>query len=78
MPFPAETIRGYLEAVHQLYLTDPAVKTTVAEARPLARIELRHKYNQNFESITRWCRAREGTRLDRFVTPVTRIEFLVG
>jgi hypothetical protein len=51
MPFRAETIRGYLEAMHQLYLTDPAVKTTVAEARPLIRIELRFKYNQNFESI---------------------------
>jgi ribosome-dependent ATPase len=54
MPFRAETIRGCLEAMHQLYLT--AVKTTVAEARPLARIELRYWYNQNFESITRWCR----------------------
>ena len=29
MPFRAETIRGYLQGMHQLYLTDPAVKTTV-------------------------------------------------
>ena len=28
MPFRAETIRGYLQAMHALYLTDPAVKTT--------------------------------------------------
>ena len=31
MPFRAETIRGYLQAMHQLYQTDPAVKTTVPE-----------------------------------------------
>ena len=29
MPFRAETIRGYLQAMHALYLTDPAVKTTL-------------------------------------------------
>ena len=29
MPFRADTIRGYLQAMHQLYLTDPAVKTTI-------------------------------------------------
>ena len=33
MPFRAETIRGYLQGMHDLYLTDPAVKTT-APARP--------------------------------------------
>ena len=100
MPFRAETIRGYLEAMHQLYLTDPAVKTTVAEARPLARIELRFKYNQNFESIYAMVpstmslllalfpailmalaivREKElGSITNLYVTPVTRIEFLVG
>ena len=30
MPFRAETIRGYLQGMHELYLTDPAVKTTAA------------------------------------------------
>ena len=100
MPFRAETIRGYLEAMHQLYLTDPAVKTTVAEARPLARIELRFKYNQNFESIYAMVpstmslmlalfpailmalaivREKElGSITNLYVTPVTRIEFLLG
>src|SRR5271169_2518426 len=34
MPFRAETIRGYLQAMHQLYLTDPAVKTTGPAAPP--------------------------------------------
>jgi ribosome-dependent ATPase len=52
MPFRAETIRGYLQGVHALYLTDPAVKTTAhAQTPPLADIELRFKYNQDFDSI---------------------------
>ena len=51
MPFRAETIRGYLQGMHELYLTDPAVKTTIP-AKPLpADIELRFKYNQDFDSI---------------------------
>ena len=51
MPFRAETIRGYLQGVHALYLTDPAVKTTSSSGTPLARIVLRFKYNQDFDSI---------------------------
>ena len=51
MPYRAETIRGYLEAMHQLYLSDPAVKTTRAQAAAPATIEIRFKYNQNFESV---------------------------
>ena len=33
MPFRAGTIEGYLQAMHQLYLTDPAVKTSVPQSR---------------------------------------------
>ncbi len=51
MPFRAETIRGYLEGMHQLYLNDPAVKTTRPSAQPAANIEIRFKYNQDFDSI---------------------------
>jgi ribosome-dependent ATPase len=51
MPFRAETIRGYLQGMHELYLADPAVKTTVPAPPPPADIELRFKYNQDFESI---------------------------
>jgi ribosome-dependent ATPase len=100
MPFRAETIHGYLQAMHQLYLTDPAVKTTAPEAHPPANIELRFKYNQNFESIYAMVPAsislllalfpailmalaivREkelGSITNLYVTPVTRIEFLLG
>jgi ribosome-dependent ATPase len=51
MPFRAETIRGYLQGMHQLYLTDPAVKTAMPAAAPPADIEVRFKFNQDFDSI---------------------------
>jgi ribosome-dependent ATPase len=51
MPFRAATIRGYLQAMNELYLTDPAVKTTVPAAGPPADIEISYKYNQDFQSI---------------------------
>src|SRR5208283_2788802 len=51
MPFRAETIRGYLQAMHALYLTAPAVKTTVSTAPFPADIELRFKYTLDFDSI---------------------------
>jgi ribosome-dependent ATPase len=100
MPFRAETIRSYLQAMHQLYLTDPAVKTTVPAAPPPADIEVRFKYNQDFESIYAMVpssmsmllalfpailmslaivREKElGSITNLYVTPVTRIEFLLG
>ena len=100
MPFRAETIRGYLEAMHQLYLTDPAVKTTNPAPPPPAHIEVRFKYNQDFESIYAMVpstmslllalfpailmalaivREKEfGSITNLYVTPVTRLEFLLG
>ena len=100
MPFRAATIRGYLQAMHQLYLTDPAVKTTLPQSRPLARIEMRFKYNQDFDSIYAMVpsslsmllalfpailmalaivREKElGSITNLYVTPVRRIEFLLG
>jgi ribosome-dependent ATPase len=100
MPFRAETIRSYLQGMHQLYLTDPAVKTTVPAPPPPADIEPRFKYNQDFDSIYAMVPAnmalllalfpailmalaivREkelGSITNLYVTPVTRIEFLLG
>ena len=100
MPFRADTIRGYLQAMHQQYLTDPAVKTTVPQPRSPARVELRFKYNQDFESVYAMVptslsmllalfpailmalaivREKElGSIINLYVTPVTRIEFLLG
>jgi ribosome-dependent ATPase len=100
MPFRAETIRGYLQGMHQLYLSDPAVKTTQAAAMPPADIEVRFKYNQDFDSVFAMVpstvammlalfpailmalavvREKElGSITNLYVTPVTRLEFLLG
>jgi ribosome-dependent ATPase len=51
MPYRAATIRGYLQAMNELYLTDPAVKTTVPTPAAPANIEIRYKYNQDFRSV---------------------------
>jgi ribosome-dependent ATPase len=100
MPFRAQTIRGYLQGMHQLYLADPAVKTTLPTPPPPADIEIRFKYNQDFDSIYAMVpsaislllalfpailmalaivREKElGSITNLYVTPVTRIEFLLG
>jgi len=100
MPFRAQTIRGYLQGMHQLYLTDPAVKTTQAAAPLPADVEIRFKYNQDFDSIYAMVpstlammlalfpailmalavvREKElGSIVNLYVTPVTRLEFLLG
>ncbi|MCA1454012.1 ribosome-associated ATPase/putative transporter RbbA [Bradyrhizobium sp. BRP22] len=100
MPFRASTIRGYLQGMHQLYLSNPVLKTTVAAAPLPANIEVRFKYNQDFDSIYAMVpstlammlalfpailmalavvREKElGSITNLYVTPVTRLEFLVG
>ncbi|HEY0183890.1 MAG TPA: ribosome-associated ATPase/putative transporter RbbA [Rhodopila sp.] len=100
MPFRAQTIRGYLQGVHQLYLVDPAIKTTAAASAAPANIQVRFKYNQDFDSIYAMVpstismllalfpailmalaivREKElGSITNLYVTPVTRIEFLLG
>jgi ribosome-dependent ATPase len=100
MPFRAQTIRGYLQAMHQLYLTDPIVTTTLPRSPPSVDIDIRFKYNQDFDSIYAMVpsnislmlalfpailmalaivRERElGSITNLYVTPVTRLEFLIG
>jgi ribosome-dependent ATPase len=100
MPFRAETIRGYLQGMHQLYLADPTIYTTAFAAPPPSDIEVRFKYNQDFDSIYAMVpsnialllglfpailmalaivREKElGSITNLYVTPVTRIEFLLG
>jgi len=100
-PFIAQTIRGYFQAMHQLYLTDPAVKTARRGlSPPAAGVEIRLKYNQDFQSIYAMVpstmamelalfpailmalaivREKElGSITNLYVTPVTRLEFLLG
>jgi ribosome-dependent ATPase len=99
-PYIAQTIRGYLQSMHQLYLADPAITTSHPAARPSVNIEVRLKYNENLESIYAMVpstislqlalfpailmalsivREKElGSITNLYVTPVTRLEFLLG
>ena len=101
MPFRAETIRGYLQGAHQQFLADPAIRGKAAVgAAPPATIEVRYRYNQDFDSVYAMVPAlialelalipailmalaivREkelGSIVNLYVTPVTRLEFLLG
>jgi ribosome-dependent ATPase len=100
MPFRAQTIRGYLQGVQALYLADPAITTTEPATVPAAKVAIRYKYNQDFDSIyamvpANMCmmlaifpailmalaivREKElGSITNLYVTPVTRLEFLIG
>jgi ribosome-dependent ATPase len=100
MPFRAETTRGYLLALHALYLSDLAASRGVDAAAGPADIEMRFRYNQNFESARAMIpgiiaillalipailmalavvREKElGSVTNLYVTPVTRLEFLLG
>ena len=125
MPFRAETIRGYLIAVHAQFLSNYAIRNGLAPdvtpddfydarrsnnftmfvpdnpfAAAPARIEARFRYNQNFDSIYAQVpgtlalllvqipailmalavvREEElGSITNLYVTPVSRVEFLLG
>ena len=101
MPFRAETIRGYLQAMHQQYLSDLATKEGISASQTQpATIETRWVYNQDFYSVYAMVpgtiafllilipaifmalaivREKEvGSITNFYVTPVTRIEFLLG
>ncbi len=100
-PFRGQTIRGYVQGVHQRYLTDVAVRGDDAlRSEPPATIETRFRYNQDFKSVYAMVpsslalllvmvpsilmavavvREKElGSITNLYVTPVTRIEFLLG
>ncbi len=101
MPFRAETIRGYVEGLHQRYLDDLSRDSIgLPPVLPLAAIEPRFKYNQDFKSVFAMVpstialllmqipailialgvvREKElGSITNLYVTPVTRLEFLLG
>lgn len=98
-PFIAQTIAGYLAAMHQLYLADPINRIAPPPPSP-ADIAVRFKYNQNFDSVyamvpaqfafelAMWpailmalavVREKElGSITNLYVTPLSRLEFLLG
>jgi len=51
MPFRAETARGYIEGLHQNWLNEYARRAGSPKAEPLADIEVRYRYNQDFKSV---------------------------
>ena len=102
MPFRAETIRGYIQGTHQKFVSDLEATDQVkaAAAPPVAKVETRFLYNQDFDSVYAMVpsalalllalipgilmalaivREKElGSITNLYVTPVTRIEFLLG
>lgn len=52
MPFRAETIHGYVEGIHQRYLSETARREDGSTTSSLPiQIETRYRYNQDFKSI---------------------------
>ncbi|MFS8036580.1 ribosome-associated ATPase/putative transporter RbbA [Xanthobacter sp. AM11] len=99
MPFRAETIKGYVQAVHLLFLEDAAQAAGQA-ITTLASLEMRYRYNQSFRSVDAMVPANIalmlifipailtalgvvtekelGSITNLYVTPVTKLEFLLG
>jgi ribosome-dependent ATPase len=101
MPFRGETALGYVQGLHYDYLSYLSERTRGATADPVAaEIEVRYRYNQDFESFNAMVpgtiavllvfvpamltalgvvREKElGSITNLYVTPVTRLEFLLG
>ena len=51
MPFRGETIRGYVQGMHQDYLAGLAQRAPAPEPQPWVNLEMRYRYNQDFRSL---------------------------
>ncbi|WP_374287654.1 ribosome-associated ATPase/putative transporter RbbA [Pseudomonas fluvialis] len=100
MPTRAETIKGYVQGMHQSYLQELARQSSQASAALPVNLEVRYRYNPDVESLKAMVPAviplllmlipamltalgvvREkelGSIINLYVTPVTRLEFLLG
>jgi ribosome-dependent ATPase len=100
MPQRAETVLGYVEAMHYLYLANLSRQRLGVNASPDFNLATRFRYNPNVSSVAAMVPAviplllifipailtalgvvREkelGSILNLYVTPVTKIEFLIG
>jgi ribosome-dependent ATPase len=100
MPQRAETVLGYVQAMHYGYLSDLVTHHLGLKAESLFNLETRYRYNPDMESLAAMVPAvvallllfipsiltalgvvREkelGSILNLYVTPVTKIEFLLG
>ncbi|EOV2221021.1 TPA: ribosome-associated ATPase/putative transporter RbbA [Pseudomonas aeruginosa] len=100
MPTRAETVKGYVQGIHQGYLQQLAATTPGDTTNSQFDIALRYRYNPDVESLQAMVPAvipillmmipamltalgvvREkelGSITNFYVTPVTRLEFLIG
>ncbi len=100
MPSRAQTVRGYVQAMHQLWVTQRAERSANASTVTPFSIEIRYRYNPDVRSLVAMVPAvipillmlipamltalsvvREkelGSIVNFYVTPVTRLEFLMG
>jgi ribosome-dependent ATPase len=101
MPMRAETVSGYVQGMHQAWLTEKAREVYGdAATRGNFQIELRYRYNPDVQSLVAMVpgvipllllmipamltvlsvvREKElGSIINFYVTPVTRLEFLLG
>ena len=101
MPSRAETVRGYVQGIHQHWLSE-RLREALGDAavNPLAKVETRFRYNPDVRSLPAMVPAviplllmlipailaalsvvREkelGSIINFYVTPATRLEFLLG
>jgi len=100
MPSRAETITGYVQGMHQHWLSREASHASGATAAGLFTVETRYRYNPDVKSLPAMVPAmipillmlipamlaalsvvREkelGSIINFYVTPITRLEFLLG
>lgn len=100
MPYRGETILGYIRGLHAKYLEQLNKESNGTDQPPVATLEKRYRYNQDFKSIYAMVPAiiplllmlipavlmalgivREkelGSITNLYVTPVTKLEFLLG
>jgi ribosome-dependent ATPase len=100
VPQRAETVLGYVQSMHYLYLANLATHRLGVSSSPIFNLQTRFQYNPNVSSITAMVPAiiplllifipailtalgvvREkelGSILNLYVTPVTKVEFLIG
>ena len=100
MPTRAETVKGYVQGIHQYWLAEQVRERTGQQLSSQVSIETRFRYNPDVKSLpamvpaviplllmmlpamlTALAVVREkelGSIVNLYVTPVTRIEFLLG
>ncbi|AUO45071.1 MULTISPECIES: ribosome-associated ATPase/putative transporter RbbA [Pseudomonadaceae] len=100
MPTRANTVKGYVQGIHQSYLQDLAEQAPQGAAGTAFDVALRYRYNPDVQSLQAMVPAvipillmmipamltalgvvREkelGSITNFYVTPVTRLEFLIG